>query len=449
MKKIRFLLDFLGKKGCFCSGLVVGLLGVLLFPLVSVHAYYTESYIPSGATILLLSYEDDKGYQHKIYAEFPDLDETVQSDVRVAFHPGRNRPISSNYSYMYYDVGIFEREDGTYNYFVSDLKGDSLVSNVKSNAVVYVPIFSDYSDFQGYIAGTVDITKADNYSDILGSNAVYDSSIPTPSKLYINALSPSSVTSVWEYLDNSYEGLQYEVQVENYYAAKSFAYAILSGYTGSSANESIKFNGYINSLNQIICTHTVENYLKNPSGLDEEILISSIVDKESGEMHSINTFINTPVDYSDQFAYSGIPFFQGATNGKHAIYVGSQVTVIPYRIIDGVRYNGNSVVCRRFTNEALNVLVGSTFTEIGSDSNGDSYIVRTEGVDTFGESTSGSIGDSGTFLNFLNQLMSMLTDQTALLGVFNNLLSSVPAFIWVLIGFSIVVGIVAMIVKFA
>lgn len=452
MKKIRFLLGFLSKKGCFWAGLLIGLLGVLFFSLVSAHAYYTNSYSPTGATCLLYSCTDNNGYSYEVWADFLTVDGTPNDgDIRIAYCSSRNRPIVSNYEYKSFNIGVWENSGETYSYYVSDYQGLANVSNVPTDAIIAIPLFSDFEKLQDYIAGKIDITECDNYED-LKKDYVYDSSIAAPSKLYINSLSASSVTVVWEYSDNSYEGLQYEVQVENYYAAQSFAYAVLGGYTGSSVDQTIKLNGYINSLNQLTCKHTVEGYLKNPSGgLDEEILVSGTIDKSSGDMHSIDTYISVPVDYSDQFVYSGNPFFQGVTNAKHPVYLGSQVTVIPYRVIDGVRYKGNTVVCRRFVNSALNTLVGSTFTEIGSDSNGNSYINRTENVDITGESTSGSIGigDTGTFFSFLNQLMSMLMDQTALLGVFNNLLSSVPAYIWVLIGFSIVVGIVAMIVKFA
>lgn len=452
MKKMRFLLGFLSKKGILLLGILIGIVLVLLM-----KGYDAQAFVSNDYGFVLISGFTTGGGQNGGMPIAGGLSMDFQPDItKVCLYLDGGGTNDGGAWTRYRVFSSYENIQANYiyNWHYGNVPGRFAVSMIEMHDITksYVYIFSSRSDAESYISGKSDAANAINYEEIQSVNAIYDSSISAPSKLYIDALSASSVTSVWEYSGNSYEGLQYEVQVENYYAAQSFAYAILGGYSGSSADQSFKLNGYINSLNQLTCEHTVEGYLKNPSGgLDEEILVSGIIDKSSGDMHSINTYISIPVDYSDQFVSSGIPFFQGATNAKHPVYLGSQVTVIPYRVIDGVRYKGNTVVCRRFVNPALNALVGSTFTEIGSDSNGNSYINRTENVDITGESTSGSIGigDTGTFFSFLNQLMDMLVNQGALLGVFNNLLSSVPAYIWVLIGFSIVVGIVAMIVKFA
>lgn len=404
-------------------------------------------------------YEVIGGTVHEtIWLEFRNQKELETVDeVRVACIDGGvygGHVVYSNVSYGFYVTGIDVKGDTFCS--TSDTVGPMCLQLRNKNYSFGIPYFSIPEKGKAYVDGTsydgkmVDISDCDNWEEIKIIGATYDSSIPAPTNLYINALSSSSVTSVWTYTGDSYQGLTYEVEIENFYASQSFTYNIMSGYTGSSINESVKFNGYINATNQIICPHTVEDYLKNPSGgLDEEILVSGISDKSSGDMHSTNTYISTPKNYSNEFVSSGIPFFTGATNSKHAIYVGSQVTVTPYRETDGILYKGNSVVCRRFINDALNTLVGSTFTEVGNDSSGNSYIVNTGNVDTYGNSTSGSVGDSGTFFSFLNQLFSLISDQKGLLGVYNNLLSTVPNYIWILIGFSIVVGIVIMIVNYS
>lgn len=166
MKRLN-ILRFFSKKGVFWIGIIVGICFSCLYPVLKANAAYVNEYTPTGSTCLLLSYTDDKGHVHEVYAEFPYVDGVPNNgDIRIAFHPGRNRPVLSNYEYKYYDSGIHERADGTYNYQVSDMTGTGLISNVRSDAKLYIPVFSDYEKFQGYINGTVDISECDNYADI-------------------------------------------------------------------------------------------------------------------------------------------------------------------------------------------------------------------------------------------------------------------------------------------
>lgn len=167
MKRLN-ILQFFSKKGAFWIGVIVAVLVGCLFPVLKASAYSADSYTPSGATCLLYTYVDSNNSSHEVWADFLTV-QGVPNDgnIRVAFCPGRNRPVASNVEYKSYDIGVFQNADGTtYTHKISDYKGLVNVSNVPSNAVLAIPVFSDYEKLQGYIAGTVDISECDNYSEL-------------------------------------------------------------------------------------------------------------------------------------------------------------------------------------------------------------------------------------------------------------------------------------------
>lgn len=319
-----------------------------------------------------------------------------------------------------------------------------------------VYVFKDRASAKSYLAGTMSeselMQNALNYNDVMFGSASYDSSVPSPDKLYIDSLSSTSVSAVWSYSNNStsLDNVTYKVEVENFYVTTSLFNSIAKGWSGKTGESSWKFNGTIDECNRLKGMNTVETYLSSPTKiLADEVLVSANVISDSGVMHSTNTYVCTPTDYSDEFASSGNAFFTGATNSHWAEYCGSQVTVTPYMTIDGVTKKGATVVCRRFTSDMLNTIVGSTYTKVGTDDNGKEYIESTNRQDNTGS----SIGeyeklDTDNVMTFIKDGFGIL-GSNGVLALAQTVFLGVPTYIWMLYGTLIAVTIVVIVFKIA
>lgn len=315
-------------------------------------------------------------------------------------------------------------------------------------------VFSDLNKAREYLAGTLsedDLKKyAINYDEIQESSAIYDASVPAPDKLYINSLSSSAVNSVWQYTDTTIDlsNVTYKVEVENFYMSSSLFNSIVKGYTGKNGESSWKFNGTIDACNRLRGMSTVETYLSAPTQLlADQVLVSGEVMTDSGVMHATNVYICKPTDYSGQFASSQNAFFTGVSNSHWVEYCGSQITVTPYMEIDGVMKKGSTCVARRFTNDILNTLVGSTYTKIAEDPEGGEYIESTNKQDSSGNEsdTIGSLDDS----NILQHVKKGfgLAGSDGYIALAKQFFVGVPDSIWILIGMALAVSIAVIVFK--
>lgn len=322
-------------------------------------------------------------------------------------------------------------------------------------------IFASEDDAKGYLKGTVPATSATNYAEAKAvqdkiakeqeiANAEYESSVPAPDKLYIQSLSATAVNSVFQYTDEGIDltGMTYEVTVEHFYMSASLFTSIAKGYTGKNGEGSYKLNGTIDSVNRLILTETVEDYISKPTELmADHVLVSGITDEKSGQMNATNVILSVPTDYSDKFAASVNAFFTGATNSHRASYCGSQITVVPYKEIDGQLVKGNACVARRFTNEILNTLVGSTYTQVGQDESGNEYIVSSNNQDSNGNQSEGlgSIDDGNILQHVKNGFGLSGTD--GYIALARHFFQGVPSSIWALLSMALAVSVAVIIFK--
>lgn len=317
-----------------------------------------------------------------------------------------------------------------------------------------VYVFKDRTAARSYLSGNMSeselIQNALNYNDVMFGSASYDASVPAPDKLYINSLSSSAVNSVWQYTDTTVDlsNVTYKVEVENFYMSSSLFNSIAKGYTGKNGESSWKFNGTIDACNRLKGMSTVETYLSAPTQLlADQVLVSGEVMTDSGVMHTTNTYICKPTDYSGRFASSGNAFFTGASNSHWVEYCGSQITVTPYAEVDGVMKKGSTCVARRFTNDILNGLVGSTYTKIAEDPEGGEYIESTNKQDSSGNEsdTIGSLDDS----NILQHVKKGfgLAGSDGYIALAKQFFVGVPDSIWILIGMALAVSIAVIVFK--
>lgn len=449
-KKILFRL--LNKKGWLCFGFCLILIFLLTVP---VHASYVNSYAPSGVTCPLYSFTDDKGIEHVGYAEWKGREGIPNSgddgNIRIAFYNGGNRRMVSNYEYGWYETGSWEMDDMIYSVFVGDYTGNVAVSNVRTNASIFVPSFSDVDKLNGYINGTLDISECDNWNEIQNANASYDSSIPVPDDLSISSCSASGIQAVWTYSDNSklnYNGypLQYDVKTEYFYSSMSATSGLLFGHSGSGASQGLSINSAIGNLQTVEARYTVEDYLAQGEALVNDLLKSATVDKKNGPMSSVNTFSGVPVDYSDRFVSSGNPFFTGATNSTHAIFIGCQTTVTPFYIDDaGVKYCGNDSVTRKFINGVTSTVSGgSTTVVIGTDGEGNKYF-ESSYTPSYDDAGLGSV-DSDNLLEHIRKGFGLIgTD--GYIELSHRFFLGVPSYIWALIAMAMSVNIIVILFK--
>ncbi len=314
--------------------------------------------------------------------------------------------------------------------------------------------FPDKATCERYLSGKMTeaelASSALNYDQVVFGSASYDASVPSPDKLYINSLSSSAVNSVWQYTDTTVDlsNVTYKVEVENFYMSSSLFNSIAKGYTGRNGESSWKFNGTIDACNRLKGMTTVETYLSAPTQLlADQVLVSGEVMTDSGVMHTTNTYICKPTDYSGRFASSGNAFFTGASNSHWVEYCGSQITVTPYAEVDGVMKKGSTCVARRFTNDILNGLVGSTYTKIAEDPEGCEYIESTNKQDSSGNEadTIGSLDDS----NILQHVKKGfgLAGTNGYVALAKQFFVGVPESIWILIGMALAVSIAVIVFK--
>lgn len=315
---------------------------------------------------------------------------------------------------------------------------------------VYIPRFSSETLGKQYARGEIGIEYAENYEEIKGKMAAYDSVVPSPDKLYIQDMSEASVSVAWQYTDSGIDltGVTYQVKVEHFYMSSSLMTSIAKGYTGKNGESSYKFNHSTDSMNRLIVEDTVETYLSAPTNLlADSILVSENVNLLAGTMHSTNVIYVVPTDYSGQFASSGNAFFTGLSNSHVATYCGTQVTLIPYKEIDGQLVKGNVCVARRFMNDILNGLVGSTYTQIGQDDSGNEYIASSSYQDTNGNETDliGSLDEDSLLKNIRNGFG--LSGTNGYIEMARQFFIGIPVSIWVLIGTALSVNIVVIVFK--
>lgn len=341
-------------------------------------------------------------------------------------------------------TGTFKKQ--TDGYYICD--GFAIIT--AESYSLYIPKFSNATLGMQYAKGEIGIEYAENYEEIKGSMSAYSSSVPSPDKLYIQDMSESSVSVAWQYTDSSIDltGVTYQVKVEHFYMTSSLLTSIAKGYTGKNGESSYKFNYSTDSMNRLIVEDTVETYLSAPTSLlKDSILVSENIDMLSGDMHSTNVAYVIPTDYSGQFASSGNAFFTGLSNSHVATYCGTQVTLIPYKEVDGQVVKGNICVARRFMNDILNGLVGSTYTQIGQDDSGGEYIASSSYQDTNGNKTDmiGSLDEDSLLKNIKNGFGLSGTD--GYIEIARQFFVGIPTSIWILIGMALSVNIIVIVFK--
>lgn len=315
---------------------------------------------------------------------------------------------------------------------------------------LYVPKFSSQEKAVQYARGEIDVTEADNYEDIKDvldkENSLYDASVPIPDDVSISACSSNGVQAVWTYSDSSnlnYNGysLQYDVSMEYLYSSMSATSGALFGYTGSSSIQGVNIDTAIGKLQTVEAKHTVEEYLLQGEPLVNDLLKSGIVEGTSGNMSPINSYTGTPPDYTSQFVSSGNPFFSGATNSTHAIFIGSQVTVTPYYIdSDGIRHYGKDSITRKFINGITSIVAGGSSTVIvATDGEGNKYY-ESDYVPSYDSSGSLANLDNNNITKYISDGFGLLGDN-GFLALTQKAFGFIPSAGWVLIFLAMAVSI--------
>lgn len=306
------------------------------------------------------------------------------------------------------------------------------------------------SDFE--LANQIAYEKSSNYSKVqqkmLDYNTSYSSSIASPSKFYFSLVSENQATVVWEYDDNNYQGIQYDLKIDYYYCSKSVVYNVLSRYgSGHKVVDGVMdlgIHGFsYDSMNRIICNSTVEDYMNNTNGnLAECLLVSEEHGTYQGSMQSMNYLSFTPPSYDEKFqtVIPGLLY-----SDKKPVLVGVQASLVPYVVDGGVKKYGNTLVCRRFINDTLNSVLGSTFTEISKDENGNEFVSGNHTQDSSGNVVQGS--SLPTTNAYINDLLSG-DGLRGYLDIMQKILNGVPPQIWALISLALVVGILLLVFRY-
>lgn len=404
------------------------------------HAVTLSQYVES-ANFYYLGGTELQTRTIRIYDDGPGSDTSVRVGYYTTFefdnkhgkgkiyrtHLYGDHYFNSNYKYEY------TSED---NDLVYSISGGIELLTINEDCFSDIYRFSDKQSLDDYILGKTDASTALNYESVMFGSASYDASVPAPDKLYINSLSSSAVNSVWQYTDTTVDlsNVTYKVEVEDFYMSSSLFNSIAKGYTGKNGESSWKFNGTIDACNRLKGMSTVETYLSAPTQLlADQVLVSGEVMTDSGVMHTTNTYICKPTDYSGQFASSRNAFFTGASNSHWVEYCGSQITVTPYMEVDGVMKKGSTCVARRFTNDILNTLVGSTYTKIAEDSEGGEYIESSNNQDATGNESGFDMAiDSNSILKYTKDGFNLL-GKDGYLTLMASAMTHVPTYIWVLI----------------
>lgn len=481
--KIDKIMKFLYKKRALLLGVFIGIIVALLF---SVNAFASSSLLvetaPSGQQFYM-AYDaysegwDKTGKQINRYVS-TDID-IVTDMVAYATH------------YKTFENGVIQYQvtimcsqtvDSSEIHWSNWDTGDRQIVNYTGKSWnVYADSgyrlrcyeFSSKAEAEAYLNGEIDASAALNrdYVDSFVLDNLwkkYDETIPIP-EAFISSLSESSITTNIEYdavdlqqwmIENDIDEVKCEVTTIHYYQylTKEAITNMKNGNNELSITQGLSY-GDINTNNLLEASYTPEQWWsKRNDSSSAEFSYTGLL-YESNDNHNHDLVVsNSSFTVTDSVNnYYALMYNEKAlfTPEQHMQYIGSQVKIRTYYIVDGSKTYGNDVYVRRFLfskykDEYGNAktVIKEAYNESGEESDG-SYMQMIQN-DTINDN--GSSKDSSMELNS-DSVMQNVENGFGLLGddgyinLTNRFLYSVPADIWAMISAAMALSIILILFK--